>query len=48
MLPNARPLIVIDGVAKTYQTADGPVESLKPLTFDIGEGEFMATVRMCE
>jgi len=39
-----RPLIAIDGVAKTYRTADGPVESLKPLTFDIGEGEFMAVV----
>jgi NitT/TauT family transport system ATP-binding protein len=39
-----RPLIAIDGVAKTYQTADGPVESLKPLSFTIGEGEFMAIV----
>jgi NitT/TauT family transport system ATP-binding protein len=39
-----RPLIAIDGVAKTYRTADGPVESLKPLTFTIGEGEFMAIV----
>jgi NitT/TauT family transport system ATP-binding protein len=39
-----RPLITIDGVAKTYQTADGPVESLKPLSFDIGDGEFMAVV----
>jgi len=37
-------LIRIDGVAKTYQTADGPVESLKPLTFEIGDGEFMAIV----
>ena len=33
-----RPLIAIDGVAKTYRTADGPVLSLKPLTFAIGEG----------
>jgi NitT/TauT family transport system ATP-binding protein len=39
-----RPLIAIDGVAKTYRTGDGPVESLKPLTFTIGEGEFMAIV----
>jgi len=39
-----RPLIAIEGVAKTYQTADGPVESLKPLSFDIGDGEFMAIV----
>jgi NitT/TauT family transport system ATP-binding protein len=40
----ARPLIAIDGVAKTYQTADGPVESLKPLSFTIGDGEFLAIV----
>ena len=40
----SRALIRIDAVAKTYQTADGPVESLKPLTFDIGEGEFLAIV----
>ena len=40
----ARPLIVVDGVAKTYRTADGPVESLKPLSFDIGAGEFLAIV----
>jgi NitT/TauT family transport system ATP-binding protein len=39
-----RPLIRLDRVAKTYQTGDGPVESLKPLTFDIREGEFMAVV----
>ena len=44
MAVEKRPLIAIDGVAKTYQTADGPVESLKPLSFDIGEGEFMAIV----
>ena len=41
---SSRPLIHIDGVAKTYQTADGPVESLKPLSFEIGDGEFMAIV----
>jgi len=40
----SRPLIRIEGVAKTYQTADGPVESLKPLSLDIREGEFMAIV----
>jgi NitT/TauT family transport system ATP-binding protein len=39
-----RPLIKLDGVAKTYQTNDGPVESLKPLTFDIADGEFLAIV----
>ena len=37
-------MIRIAGVAKTYRTADGPVESLRPLTFDIGAGEFMAIV----
>ena len=39
-----RPLIHADAVAKTYRTADGPVESLKPLTFDIGAGEFLSIV----
>jgi NitT/TauT family transport system ATP-binding protein len=39
-----RALITLDAVAKTYRAADGPVESLKPLTFDIREGEFMAIV----
>jgi NitT/TauT family transport system ATP-binding protein len=39
-----RALIGIDGVTKTYRSADGPIESLKPLTFDIGDGEFMAIV----
>ena len=39
-----RSLIRIDGVAKTYRSADGPIESLKPLTFDIRDGEFMAVV----
>src|SRR6185436_664273 len=40
----ARQLIRLDHVAKTYRTADGPVESLKPLTFEIRDGEFMAIV----
>jgi NitT/TauT family transport system ATP-binding protein len=40
----APPLIRLEGVAKTYRTDDGPVESLKPLTFDIRDGEFMAIV----
>ena len=39
-----RALIRIDGVSKTYRGVDGPIESLKPLTFDIGDGEFMAVV----
>ena len=39
-----RALINIDGVTKTYRSANGPIESLRPLTFDIGDGEFMAIV----
>jgi NitT/TauT family transport system ATP-binding protein len=39
-----RPLITVTDVAKTYRTRDGDVESLKPLTFDIAAGEFMAIV----
>ena len=38
------PLIRIDGVSKTDRTADGPVPSLSPLSFEIGEGEFMTIV----
>ena len=37
-------LIELKGVAKTYQTNDGPVESLKPLTFAINQGEFVSVV----
>jgi NitT/TauT family transport system ATP-binding protein len=39
-----RPLIQLRGVAKTYRTQEGPVESLKPLDFDIHEGEFLVVV----
>jgi NitT/TauT family transport system ATP-binding protein len=39
-----RLLIEIDDVAKTYRTRDGEVESLRPLTFDIAAGEFLAVV----
>ena len=41
---SARALITLTDVAKTYRTRDGDVESLRPLTFDIAEGEFMAIV----
>jgi NitT/TauT family transport system ATP-binding protein len=37
-------LIVVADVAKTYRTRDGEVESLKPLTFEIADGEFLAIV----
>ncbi|MEP7207158.1 MAG: ABC transporter ATP-binding protein [Casimicrobiaceae bacterium] len=40
----AESLIRVERVAKTYQTAEGPVESLQPLDFGIGEGEFMSIV----
>ncbi|HTQ00846.1 MAG TPA: ABC transporter ATP-binding protein [Casimicrobiaceae bacterium] len=39
-----RPLIEFDRVAKTYEARDGPVESLRPMSFDIKDGEFMAIV----
>jgi NitT/TauT family transport system ATP-binding protein len=42
--PAPRALISLTDVAKTYRTRDGEVESLKPLTFDITEGEFLAIV----
>ncbi|MEO8346044.1 MAG: ABC transporter ATP-binding protein [Betaproteobacteria bacterium] len=37
-------LIRLDRVAKTYRTNDGPVESLLPISFDIGAGEFLVIV----
>ncbi len=37
-------LIELKNVAKTYATRDGPVESLKPLSFGIHEGEFVSVV----
>ena len=39
-----RSLIQIDGVTKTYRTRDGEVPSLRPLTFDVREGEFLVVV----
>ena len=37
-------LIDVEAVTKVYDTGDGPVESLKPLTFSILEGEFVSVV----
>ncbi len=38
------PLIRCDAVTKIYSTKDGPVESLKPLSFEIAQGEFVSIV----
>jgi len=38
------PLIRVLGVAKAYRSAEGEVESLKALEFDIREGEFLSIV----
>jgi NitT/TauT family transport system ATP-binding protein len=40
----ARTLIRAHGVAKSYRTADGEVESLRPLEFEVQEGEFVSVV----
>ena len=40
----SQPLIRLRAVSKTYQTNDGPVESLKPLSFEINQGEFVSVV----
>jgi NitT/TauT family transport system ATP-binding protein len=40
----ARTLIRARGVAKSYRTGDGEVESLRPLEFEVGEGEFVSVV----
>jgi NitT/TauT family transport system ATP-binding protein len=37
-------LIRVRGVAKSYAAADGVVESLKPLDFELHEGEFLSVV----
>ena len=42
--PARPPLIRMLGVAKAYRSAEGEVESLKPLAFDIHEGEFLSIV----
>ena len=42
--PARPPLIRMLGVAKAYRSAEGAVESLKPLAFDIHEGEFLSIV----
>ena len=42
--PTRPPLIRMLGVAKAYRSAEGEVESLKPLAFDIHEGEFLSIV----
>ena len=36
--------IHIHGVAKTYSTQNGPVESLKPIDVDVRDGEFIVIV----
>jgi NitT/TauT family transport system ATP-binding protein len=41
---SARAVIEIKGVSKTYKTQDGEVPSLRPLDFDITEGEFLVVV----
>jgi NitT/TauT family transport system ATP-binding protein len=40
----ARTLIRARGVAKSYRTSDGEVESLRPLEFEVSEGEFVSVV----
>jgi NitT/TauT family transport system ATP-binding protein len=42
--PERAPLIRVLGVAKSYRSGEGEVESLKPLEFDIHEGEFLSIV----
>jgi NitT/TauT family transport system ATP-binding protein len=43
-MARARTLIRARGVAKSYRTGDGEVESLRPLEFEVGEGEFVSVV----
>ena len=46
-MPSSRSDVVLieaRGVSKTYQTKDGPVQSLQPLDFGIRQGEFVSVV----
>src|SRR5258708_5680024 len=44
-IASTRPaLIRVCGVAKSYASREGVVESLKPLDFDIRDGEFVSVV----
>jgi NitT/TauT family transport system ATP-binding protein len=38
------PLIDVRSVEKTYNTKDGPIRSLRPISFDIDDGEFVVLV----
>ena len=40
----ATPGIKLTGVSKTYRTRDGDVPSLRPLDFQINDGEFFVVV----
>ena len=42
--PDAGALIVLRDIAKTYQTADGPLHSLTSVSFAVREGEFLSIV----
>jgi NitT/TauT family transport system ATP-binding protein len=44
MAPTRPAVIRVRGVAKSYASREGVVESLKPLEFDIREGEFLSVV----
>ena len=40
----ADPLMRLDKVCKTYETRDGPIVSLQPITLDVRAGEFVSIV----
>jgi NitT/TauT family transport system ATP-binding protein len=42
--PDARVLIELRGVEKTYQTVDGPLTSLRAVSFEVRDGEFLSIV----
>ena len=43
-MASAQPLISIDGVGMVYPAESGPVEALRDIELEIGEGEFVALV----
>ncbi|PJF41726.1 MAG: ABC transporter ATP-binding protein [Chloroflexi bacterium] len=44
MINGGRPLISLEGVTKVYKTKAGPLEAIKGVDFQVGEGEFVAIV----
>ncbi|MCC6406031.1 MAG: ABC transporter ATP-binding protein [Planctomycetes bacterium] len=43
-MSSREPILVVEGLAKTYRTAAGPVEALRDVSFELARGERLAVV----